>query len=430
MKSQIIFLKSHRYSSGFLIMEIMLAFSLFILFSISTFYLLSSIQIMKEWSIKTLNEMKERVELMDIGIIDSTIPYGNDTNIISNSLFLKTKSDYIESWGRNSCFPRIYFNKNNAKYFVGSLDIGSSNPSTDIEVRNDIVYLTANSNSSLPPDFFIIDARDYSNPFILSSLNTGPGVDAIEVAGPYVFLAQASTVSQLQIVDIHDRDRPKIISQLKLPPPNSSTSPPFASSIFYSKGYIYLGTQKWNGPELFIINVSDPYNPVIVGTFETNTLINDIYVRENVAYLATSNELQMVVLDISDKGNPFITDYFSPSGWQTQQGKIFEYFEKQFGLGRTVGGFNVVSNHELFIFSLGQHSSKDIPGGVYGLIIRPPHVFISTNALDQEFQVFDMEFNKIYSLSLNIKPVKMTCDGSSLFFATGNGEGIAILKIN
>lgn len=433
MRSQIIFQnRISKCKGGFLIVEIILAFSLFIIFTISIFTLYSTMHKLKIWSLNELDKIKSLVIDMDNKVNLVSTMYGNNTYLLNNELFRLSQSDYINSWGRDSCNPRLAFDKNKYKYFSGGIDIEISNFSTDIEVRNDIVYLTADSSISSKKDLYIIDAKDSKNLNVISSMNTGPGVSAIEVAGPYVFLAQISTINQMQIIDIHDRSNPKLISQLKLPLPTPTTTAPFASSIFYSNNHIFLGTEKWNGAEFSIISVSDIYNPVVVGVFETNTLINDIYVHDQKAYLATSDEKQMRVLDIRDISNPRLIDSFSPSGWQTQQGKVIDYFEENIGLGRTVGGFNVKANHESFLFSsTSLVSSKDITTGVYGMFIRPLDIFLLTHNNEHEFMILDSKLKDIvFDISLLSKPVKMICDNNSIFFATGDSKGLSILKLN
>ncbi len=433
MKSQIIYLNNCAdHTKGFLTMEIMLAFSLFILFTLSTFTLSLSMQKLKIWSLNELDKIKELTHKMDLRTNLSKELYGNDSEILSNDLFSLTQSDYVESWGRNTCDSQLKFNQNKINLFSQGVDIGSGNPSTDLEIRNDIVYLTADSTVSAAPDFFIIDAKNPSNPSVISSLNTGPGLVAIDIAGPYAFLAQASTVNQLQIVDIHNRSSPQLISQIKLPLPTPTTTASFASSIFYSRGFVYLGTAKWNGAEFSIVDVSDIHSPFVVGQFETNTLINDIYVRGDKAYLAASDEKQMRVLDIVDKSHPILINSLSPTGWQTQEGKTLDYFEGQLGFGRTVGGFNVITNHEAFLFGTSSTlTSKDIPGGLYGFIVRPQNIFMLTHSPGKEFQVFDSTLQtKVFEMSLGNFPVKMACDKDNIYFATGDNRGVSILKLN
>ncbi len=398
-------------------MEILLAFSLFTLFAISTFSLESSMAKLKIWSLKELD-------------------------IMSATQFTDpSASDYMEEWGRNSCGSRFDFDPNRYSYFNQGINIGSGNISTDIEVRNGMVYLTADSTISSDPDLFIIDAGTVLNPALISSLNTGPGVSALEIAGPYIFMAQASSVRQLQIVDIHNRASPQLISQLKLSLPTPTTTAPFARSIFYLKGFIYLGTEKWNGAEFAIIDVSNIYDPMVVGVFETGTLVNDIYVKGNRAYLATADALQLRVLDISNKSNPVLIASFSPPGWQKQEGKVLDFFEGRLGLGRTVGGFNVLTNYEAFVFStstvdnanfiVGGFFSKDIPSGVYGILIREYNIYVISHSGGHEFQVWDSAFaTKVAEIPLGINAEKMACDSRDFYFATGNARGFSVLKSN
>ncbi len=414
-------------------MEIMLAFSLMILFTISTFTLTSSAQELKAWSLKELEKLKIAVRNADgfEGSMEFEY-YGNDTKQFSIDPFTLIRSDYVEAWGRNSCYPRLKFDEDRTIYSPAGVNIRSGNASTDVEARNGIVYLIADSTSSSQKDFFIIDAKDHLNPHIISSINTGPGLSALEVAGPYVLAAQASSVNQLQIIDIHDRNSPQLISQLKLPLPTPTTTAPFATSIFYSRGYVYLGTEKWSGPEFVVIDVADVYDPQVVGSFETNTLISDIYVRGSTAYLATADSMQMRLLDVSLPSNPVLISSFSPTGWQTQTGKSLEYFEGQLGFGRTVGGFNVPTNHETFVFHENDlQTSKDVLGGVYGMLIRPENIFLLTHANGGELQVWNHALTeKIQNIPLEVKPPKMSCDGSNLFFATGDAGGLTQLKLN
>jgi hypothetical protein len=190
---------------------------------------------------------------------------------------------------------------------------------------------------------------------------------------------------------------PKSSRKLKLPLPQASSTPPFATAIFYSDGYIYLGTEKWEGDEFSIIDVHAPSSPVYLGGFKTNTLINSIYVRDGFAYVAASDLGQMRILDVRNPAAITQVSQFSPSGWETQQGKTFSYFEKQLTLGRTVGGFNVLTNHELFSFSTTSNllASRDVPGGAYGIVDRPPYFYVITHSPNHEFQIWDRNLTRL-----------------------------------
>ncbi len=398
-----------KFINGFLLLEIMIAFSLMTLFLISSLTLSETMQALYHQAEKNLEKLEAEIPNLE------------------NQYKL---SDYSREWGRDNCYENIYFNSENITLYSQGIDLGIGNISTDIEVRNGIIYLTTDSSILSAPDFYIIDARDPASSSIISSIHTSPGLSSLEIAGHYAYLANQSTVSQMQILDIENRENPILISTLKLPLPTASTTAPWAESIFYYKNKIYLGTRKWNGREFAIIDVSNPYLPNYLGGFETDTLVNDIYVKGNLAYLATANEEQMIVLNISDHTNIIEIDSFSPSGYETQEGKSLSFFQDSYAFSRTVGGFNNINNHELFLFSSSSQYSRDIPGGVYDTLIRPPNIYISTKSPGKELQILDQTLeNKILDRALGFLPNAFTCDRNTFYFATGDSHGIGIMKI-
>lgn len=430
---------------GFLVAEAIIAFSIASLFITSSMVLSRTMQNLHDQSVKKLIGIEASVLEADFflendyfsstTVVNRSL-YGNDTEQFEIGDITVLNSDFDNGWGRDSCNPRLSYDANmffDMSLFNEGIDIGVGNTSTDLEARNGFVYLSTDSSSISDKDLYIVDARNPSNLQVMSSLDTGPGISKIEVAGLYIYMANTGSTNQLQVVDISNRYSPTVISKLKLPLPNASSTAPKATAIFYSKGIIYLGTEKWEGNEFVVINVQNPSSPEYIGGFEIGTLINDIYVRDGLAYLATSDEGQMRILNVSNPQAIFLTEYFSPSGWQTQESKIVSYFEENFSLGRTTGGFNIPSNPEIFVFSTSSPLTidffRDIPGGSYGIIMRPENIFMITRDLDKEFQVWKKDLSeKIVDLSLGFIPKSLACDGVSFYFATGNEKGFAILK--
>lgn len=434
MKSQII--SAHKKADqGFLLPEAMIAFSLMTLFLVSALALSSTMEKLRVQAIHHL----ERLEYSIANISSTTLyiekPYGNDTREISIDPVTLLFSDYQNGWGRGGCDPRLSYDPAKVTLYAQGTDLGTGNISTDLEVRNNIAYITADGGSASSPDLFIVDMRNATTSAILSSLNTGPGLAALEVAGHYVYAANLSTTNQLQVIDIQNRASPVLVAKLKLPLPQASSTAPLASSIFYNKGLIYLGTEKWEGNEFSIIDASTPASPRYLGGFKTNTLVTDIYVRDGIAYIGASDIGQMRILDVHDPSVITEITEYSPSGWATQQGKVVSYFEGKISLGRTTGGFNVIGNHEIFLFATTTpiilKNSHDIPGGVYGLIERPSGIYLATKSPGHEFQIWDNSLSQlVYEKALGFLPETLTCDGKMLYFATGNQRGIAVLRLN
>ena len=316
-----------------------------------------------------------------------------------------------------------------------TLPINPLLPLTDIIVRDGIAYISTDSNISSDPDLLVADIHDAKHPLLLSSLNTGPGIAAIALSGNHIFAAADSTAAQLHVIRLNGLASLTLAKKYKLPLPQASTSPPVGVSIFYDKGMVYLGTNKWDGQEFSTIDVSSPENPVKVGGFETGTQINSIFVRNGVAYVADADQSQLRVLDISDRTNPKLAYSFSPSGWQRQEGKSIVSFEDALQFGRDSGGYDVLTDYELFswpaIPSLPMTGmfgtpgvptsspvySKDIPGGIYGIIADRNHVFAVTRTNGQEFAIFGraLASSTASYYQLPVAPQTVTCDEDRLY---------------
>ncbi len=392
-------------------MEMMLAFSLMTLFLTSAIALSATMQELRYQAIRELKNLELALANTSSSTLQAKKKYGNDSEEIIVEPLTMLLSNYTTAWGRDGC--SVEFSDDFDLYFP-SLNI-SNNPPTDIEVRNGVAYITTDSATASMPDVYIIDMGDPELPITMSSLNTGPGLSSLEIAGHYIYAANSGTTNHLQVIDIRNRNQPVLISTLKLPPPNASSTPTTATSIFYSKGQIYLGTEKWEGREFSVIDVSKPSAPRYVGGFEIDTLVNDIYIRGDIAYVAASNVGQMRILDVRNPSSISEADAFSPTGWETQEGKIISYFENVLSLGRTVGGFNAVNNHEIFIFA-STTLSRDVPGGVYGIVHRPPYIYLAVGSVGREFQVWKDDLSSlILERSIGFLPKAMACDGNNLY---------------
>lgn len=304
-----------------------------------------------------------------------------------------------------------------------SLPVNPLLPFTDMEIRNGIAYLSADSSVAADPDIIIADIKDPLNVRIISTLNTGPGIVSVALAGQRIFAAAASTAAELHIIRLDTLDLPVLEKKWRLPLPNASSSPPFASSIFYDHGTVYLGTEKWEGDEFNVVDVSDPISPIKRGGMEVGSKVNDLSIHAGIAYLATAAQDQLKIVDVHDPARPVQLASFAPSGWQRQEGKAISYFEGNLGFGRTSGGFDIAQDHEAFArastssTTLAHPSSVNIPGGVYGAVSDRSNIFLATRQTDKEFQLFDQALSTttITAYPLPVAPQAMTCDGDSIY---------------
>jgi hypothetical protein len=438
MKSQIIFqnkIKVEALNSGFLTYELLFAIALFSMLFPAILDLSFSSKSLKAAAINKLNEVSSSTIILN-GAYDSV---------------LKNKDTSAREFGKSTCLlssSRI----SSAQTYVSNISLGTGIVGTSLTARNGYIYQTGDSSTQSKSDFFIIDARTPGAPYIASSLHTGPGLAAIAIAGEYAFVANESSISQLQVISIADRTRPTLIAQLKLPLPDASSTAPRATSIYYQNGFIYIGTEKWAGTEFNIIDVSDPRSPHYVQGFETDAQVNSIRVHGTHAYVATVDTQGLLVLDIHNPNLISKVSSFSPSGSAVLQGKALEIEDpgdigtnngtSSLIYGRNGGGFNNSSQYEFFTFDLNVDplvSSpfylKDIPGGVYGLVFMSKGIsekafVVATGDSSGYVQFLSASLPGVLSkINLPFKPTGLACDHDRLYLSFSNEQGFAIITL-
>lgn len=439
---------------GILLIDIMIALSLSLLFIVA----------ITESSLigrKVFDGAKRRNDLLDVfaGIISTTTidtvsftrPFGNDRietitkikSLYDEVIFHEVKSsNSMINVSTPICSP-FFANKNiigNYQYIKEfdsndtvntdsvsikeiSLPIDPLLPLTDIEVRNNIAYISTDSAKASDPDILIFDIHEIRNPILLSSLNTGPGISSISIFGNKIYGSASSRIGQLHIMRLNSPNDISLINRFRLPLPYATATAPLGSSVFYDDDFVYLGTDKWDGSEFSIIDIDDPMNPEVVGNFETGSKVNDIFVHNNIAYIAASDQNQLRTIDVFDRSSPLLISSSSPTGWQRQEGKSISVFENSLSLGRTSGGFNIINDHEIFNWAstsngvLNNMTSKDISGGVYGIVLDKNNIYFITRTIDKELIIGDPNLSsldyKYYSLP--IAPKTITCDSDRLY---------------
>jgi len=275
---------------------------------------------------------------------------------------------------------------------LGSIDLGPGNSATGLDVKNKIVYLSAQASDEKKPDFYIVNADNGQDPFIMSSLDTGDGLNAVDVANNYAYVGNQDVNAQLQIIDVGNLNNPMLIKSFKLYGVSGTNA--IGQSIFYNNSKIYIGTKKATGPEFHIVDVSNPTNPVELGSFEVNANVNAIYVSNNIAYVANSEDEELLLLNVSNPASiAKISGYDAPG--DSEDGKSLYLVSNKLYLGRLVGG-NHEEHHELHVLDVSSSTavqnlgSKDMATNLNGLVVRDYLAFLGTSDSNKEFQVWNI----------------------------------------
>ena len=174
-------------------------------------------------------------------------------------------------------------------------------------------------NGSVGNSFVVIDVSTPSHPAIVASLRNaslpaqwaGSGAllhaCGIAVSGQYAYVT-ASYANRLTIIDISDPLHPAIVGSLL-----NSSQLPLPVDVAVAGGYAYVVNELTSNGRVTVVDVRNPVLPQPVGSVAAAAL-NGAYrirVRNNFAYVAATYSPSMSVLDISDPANPRLAGSFS-----------------------------------------------------------------------------------------------------------------------
>ena len=308
-----------------------------------------------------------------------------------------------------------------------ALNIDDGNPVTDVTALGDFVYVSADSATSSLPDLYVIDVRDIKNPNTVGRLNTGPGIASIVAVGNYVFVANAGSY-QMQIIDVSDPANPRLLYQSKLPGAVISGSGGFGNSIHFSDNKIYIGLNKNAGPEFFVVDVTNPLSPAVLGSYEAGSTVNSIDVQGSRAVVADTGQNSILLLDISNPAVISEVSHGTFTGWQTQGAQSVEFLGRQIFLGRTLGGF-YSPYPELMNFDRDNlsatTSSLKIGGSVDDVFAFRDYLYVASSNIDSAFQIFKTKVEgtttnivSVFSKPLPSRGVALTCNNKAMFVVT------------
>lgn len=297
---------------------------------------------------------------------------------------------------------------------------------SDIKEYRGKLYVAANATSNNGYTFYIFDLPEdigqmpVYNGGVDNSLSVSLGLNALAISNGYAYVANAYTGSsvnclennncaELQIININNPTNPFIARNFKISATASGSKLPAATSIFYKNGYVYIGLAKVQGQsqngEFNVIDVggggapASPTNPILKGTYFVGSTVNSIFVKGNLAYIASPNNENMTIVDIKVNSPTFmkrVGGYTPPvlpgsNGIGSNHGKSIYVVGKTAYLGRTygTGEFYILNSENPSDILSGGY--KDIGGGnqttVNGMAVKNSLAFLLTNA---QFQVWDI----------------------------------------
>jgi hypothetical protein len=271
----------------------------------------------------------------------------------------------------------------------------NSSSATSLDVLDGYAYVSFRPQE---PGVRTLSVINLNEPHIEPQyITTEYPINRIDAVRDYAFVAQHSTTTQIAIFDINTGADLVLLATSTLP--GVAGGRPEAVSIFYYDSRLYVGTKRTAGREFHVFDVSVPENPRWLGSREMNHNINDIEVKDGLAFLATSGNVRdMIVLDVKDPANISLVEEIDLPG--NEDGRSVHVAGNRVFLGRHKS--NSPAHHELHMFEVRQSdaeigidlfslSTVTTRGDVLDIAVVSGKLFVSTNNSLSEIQVYELD---------------------------------------
>lgn len=348
---------------------------------------------------------------------ESGILVDRDIEFVTSVKGLKTlRINHQQSFGQKSCRGLNVESLQSAN-MTSIIELDNQNSATAAIVRGLTIFLTSNSSSTTDPDFYVISIEDRRAPKIVSSMNTGPGLSSIAVAGYVAYVSNTSINSQAQAIDISNPLNPILKWSFKVPG-SQGTSTSLGRVIATDGKRVFLGTAKNASQELYSL---DPMTGQLLSSFEISGGVNGLYLNGSTLYVASPVDPELMVLDVSERESMRLIGQYDAVGG-SGNGKSIERATDSLLLGRTLGGNELISLDIASSSNIRKNSDAKIGSTVDSMIAAKNVLYTLTAHAQKELQIWKTTDGKLsveQTIDLPSRGVGIGCSDGFLYTILG-----------
>src|SRR3989344_5598463 len=401
------------------------------------------------------------VEMVDLFIkkVSGYVTWNSNTSVNLTTLITNPKSIN----GGNTCSSVLsgnWVSPSKVEYVLGA-DL----PITSIKTFNKKMYVTVNNTSSNNANaFFVLDISNPMSPSLIASLDNAPvssGLNDVAIDGnhyayvangygaPFSTCSVEPSCSQLQVIDLNTMS---VVTNYKVPNITGDGGQGVGNKVFYKDVVVYLGLAKAGGStgEFVIIDVgggskplASPLNPILISSYEIDSGVNDIFVKDKYVYVASPDDQELKILNTNDLTYPLLVGGFNApdGGGSNGNGKSLKLVGNKLYLGRTL-----LSGYEFYILDNSNPATnhmpplgfKDIKNGanstsVNRIIIRDYLAFLITNEELQIWKINDpgsiTQYANPLTLPSSSQGTTADCEGNYIYVGSQGSDNKGYISI-
>lgn len=310
------------------------------------------------------------------------------------------------TWQQNSektgsiTLSRIFSNWLDLRYWYYPGLVASTtlaNGGDKIQVRGNYAYIIAYSAATL----YVVDVTSSSSPALMGSVALTGTLSNLAVNGNYVYVTSNDNNKELQIVNVTNKSSPTIAGSYNAQ--GNSTG----IGVFVSGTKLYMTRKNSAQDQFLVLDISNPTNPSLLGSLSLGADGYGLVVSGNYAYVSTnSNHKEFQIIDISNPNSPILTGSADISGFAqsgvsavTVQGN-YAYVGQ--GKDLYIVDITTPSNPILKNVTSVADAFNDISNFLGN---KGRYIFVATSDVNKEFKVYDVSSSTnpvIYGTSLDL----------------------------
>lgn len=191
---------------------------------------------------------------------------------------------------------------------VGSIDATSTTNGLKVAVQGDYAYLVRNGTAS---NFIVLNISTPTAPTIVSTTTFSGTPTNITVSGNYAYVTTTTASTGLEVINIATPSAPTLSKSV------SFTGTAAARGVYVNGNYAYVvrASDTTTGANEFnVVNITTPASASVVGGYNNNIQMNEVYASGNYAYVATnSTTAEMLVINVTTPASPTLGATYNPA---------------------------------------------------------------------------------------------------------------------
>jgi len=228
--------------------------------------------------------------------ITSTVSWssGNNSGSVSVSSRITNWESAIKLWSNS--------------IVGGSVDATGTTDGLKVAVDGNYAYMVRNTTAS---NFVIINISTPTAPTIVSTTTVTGTPTNIDVANGYALITTSTATSGLLIYNVATPSTPTLTKTV------SFTGTAAARGVFVNGNYAYVvraSDTATNANEFNVVNIATPASAAVVGGYNNNIQMNEVWAYGNYAYVATSSTTaEMLVINVTTPASPTLGATYNPA---------------------------------------------------------------------------------------------------------------------